>query len=342
MIDADPQPDKLSELPYFEPLLPWQKRAWRQLTEQFYAGKLPHGLLASGMAGIGKHAFVWRVVAWLLCTAKEVDGACGRCDSCTWLVAGTHPDLLILPTPSVGDKDVVTSIKIDDVRALQDYSHVKGRGLRLIVLDHAETMTLGAANALLKTLEEPRDGVHLLLISDHPARLLPTIKSRVQNLPLSHIDASVALGYLHSHLPFEYRSQAQMLLNLADGAVLSAQILPTQPWFGQRELWLKTWMALRRGTRHPMAASDYWQSVLSFADFMILTRLMLVDVIRVTLGLGSLHEDVAMVDIIADTPLSLTSIQAFIDTLDDMMVAVGQNVQDKLAYDALMNALVKL
>ncbi|MDO4441409.1 MAG: DNA polymerase III subunit [Moraxella sp.] len=331
-----------SQLPYFAPLLTWQSRAWEQVTHQFYDDKLPHGLLASGMAGIGKREFVWRLVAWLLCTDRHADGACGVCESCTWLTAGTHPDLMVLPQGALPTDETadISSIKIDDVRALQEYSHIKGHGVRLIVLDGAETLTLGASNALLKTLEEPRSGVHLILISDNPARLLPTIKSRVQTLPLNCIDHEQALGFVVERLGDE--SLARLCLDLSDGAVLRAVDLPQAVWFDKRELWLKTWLALRAGQRLPVSASDYWQGVMGLDDFMTLTRLMLIDIVRVGLGLDSRHIDIDVKGLMGEQVLSLPVVESFIANLDDMAMAVGQNVQEKMAYDKLFDNLARL
>ncbi|UYZ90150.1 DNA polymerase III subunit [Moraxella bovis] len=331
------------QLSYFAPLLLWQTHAWEQVVGQFYDGKLPHGLLACGMAGIGKREFVWRFVAWLLCDDKGEHGACGSCQSCAWLRAGTHPDVMVLPSESLptSDESERSSIKIDDVRALQEYSHVKGHGVRLIVLDDADTLTIGASNALLKTLEEPRAGVHLILISDNPAKLMPTIKSRVQALPLGAVAHDVALAYVGGVLGDE--SLARLALTLTDGAALKAVELPKAVWFDKRALWLKTWLTLRHGERSAVSASDYWQGVMSFGDFAVLTRLMLMDMVRVGLGLDSIHTDMDVAGLIngADN-LSLDKVENFLASLDDMAVAVGQNVQEKMAYDELFCRLVNL
>lgn len=334
--------DNTPNLPYFAPLLPWQQRAWQQLTGQFYANKLAHGLLASGMAGIGKRAFVWRFVAWLLCHDKGAHGACGACESCVWLKAGTHPDLLVLPSDSLptADDSEPSSIKIDDIRALQEYGHIKGHGVRLMVLDRADDLTLGASNALLKTLEEPRLGVHLMLISDNPAKLLPTIKSRVQNMPLNHITREVALSFVADRLGD--KTLAKLALDLTDGAVLKATDVPTSAWFDKRTLWLKTWLALKNGTRLPIVASDYWQGVMSLSDFVVLTRLMLMEVVRVSLGVGGLHADIDTKNLITNQSLSFDGVEAFLAKLDDVASATAQNVQEKMAYDELFCELAKL
>lgn len=338
--------DHISNLPYFAPLLSWQAKAWEQVTHQFAEGKLPHGFLASGMAGIGKRAFVWRLTAWLLCHHKMSEGACGACDSCHWLSAGTHPDLMVLPHESLPTAETAETtknptIKIDDIRTLQEYSHLKGQGVRLIVLDHADTLTLGASNALLKTLEEPRAGVHLLLVSDNPSKLLPTIKSRVQTLPLTQIPHEVALAFVAQKLG-NNEQLAKLTLDLADGAVLRAVDLPNEIWFDKRTLWLKTWLTLRTGQRLPIGASDYWQGVMGFDEFVVLTRLMLIEVVRVGLGLDGRHSDIDVVGLMDTQRLNLTAIESFLATLDEMAMAVGQNVQDKMAYDELFNRLAQL
>ncbi|MFC0819564.1 DNA polymerase III subunit [Moraxella marmotae] len=319
---------------YFAPLLPWQARAWQQLTGQYHERHLPHGLLAAGQQGIGKRAFVWRFVAYLLCHHRSDDGACGQCQSCQWLKAGTHPDLMVLPeSAGVGADGGEESIKIDDIRQLQEYSQTKGHGVKIIVLDYADTLTIGAANALLKTLEEPREGIFLLLISDNPARLLPTIKSRVQSLPLAHIEQAQALDYLGQFMPSE---QAGLLLAISDGAVMQAKNLLDAAWFDKRLLWLKTFVALRTGMRLPTAASDYWQKTLSLSDFIGLSRLMLAELWRVYLVLPRLHTDIDTPKLLGDLPIHQNQLDNLLAVLDDVQLSVRQNLQEKLAFDKIM------
>ena len=95
----------LSDSIYFAPLLPWQNELWSQLTKRVLMPQqsLPHALLAAGMQGMGKRAFVWRLVAWLLCRERNSHplGACGVCESCQWLRSETHPSLQVLPMISM-------------------------------------------------------------------------------------------------------------------------------------------------------------------------------------------------------------------------------------------------
>lgn len=319
---------------YFAPILPWQQSAWQQFIRQSKQQQLPHGILAAGVAGVGKRAFVWKMAAYLLCATPSDVGACGHCEQCQWLQAGTHPDLLVLPSSSaLGADGEIQNIKIEDIRYLQEFAQTTSKGVRVIVLDRADSLTLAAANALLKTLEEPRSGVFLLLISDYPARLLPTIKSRVQPLPLLPVDQQIATQYLSQEMSVE---QARQLLRLTDGAVLAAKALSEQAWFGLRATWLATVVALINQSRIPMAASEYWQTTLSLEQFCRLSRMMIADLYRVLLGLPSLHDDLSVAQKLDDLPISTAYLQDLLACFDEVQNDGEQNIQEKFAYDRLM------
>lgn len=336
---------------YFAPVLPWQNKAWQQFTEQYRHQHLPHGLLATGMAGIGKRAFVWRCVAYILCQHKHEQGACGDCPSCHWLKADTHPDLHSLPSPEQN------AIKIDDIRQLQDFFAQKSSSPRIVVLDNADEMTLGASNALLKTLEEPNDGIFLFLVSDFSSRLLPTIKSRVQTLPVNHVEMADALAYVNAHLNTHPNTQAkpqsniqsntqydaELLLTLADFAPLGAVQLPSTAWFNHRLAWLKTFVALQTHTRSIMQASTYWQGVLSLADFLVLSQFMMAELWRYALKLPLLHGDISSQKVLdgAGLMFSQSMLQNIDDTIKDISLALHQNIQEKLAYDRLLLSMAK-
>lgn len=369
---------------YFASLLPWQQNLWAQLTARVLAPSqsLPHALLAAGMQGMGKRAFVWRLVAWLLCHNRDQSplGACGDCESCQWLKSGTHPSLQVLPTISMpmnaathdshaalkssnqnktastltsnqATKTAVKgllTIKIDDIRALQPFIYQGGQGMRICVLDHAEQMTVAAANALLKTLEEPQAQVHLFLISDSPAKLLPTIKSRVQQLPLQSIKPKLAHDYVTDalgstiHREAVSPSQIEQLLQMANGAPLAAIDLAQADWYSKRALWLTTWQALKQGKRSSIAASDYWQSQLSIQDFIKLTETMLLDIQRLTVGFDSQQKDIELAAAVATNQPDSYALDALSEDLQQIKVALQQNVQEKYAYDKLMQQLAQL
>lgn len=363
---------KATDAIYFAPLLSWQHELWTQLTQRVSvsSGQLPHALLAAGMSGMGKRAFVWRLVAWLLCYEKHNHplGACGQCESCQWLRSGTHPSLQVLPLISLpvsaehnqqeskpkstksakAVSAAALKIKVDDIRALQPFIYQGGQGMRICILDHAEQMTIAAANALLKTLEEPQSQVHLILISDMPAKLLPTIKSRVQQLPLQTIDHKLAFDYVKKELGGTINREAvtddaiEQLLQLANGAPLAAITLAQAPWYHKRALWMTTWQALRAGKRSSTAASDYWQSQLSITEFIRLSELMLLDMRRISLGLESMQQDIDLsVTLTKYQPID-NALNQFALSLQESKVALQQNVQEKFAYDKLMQELAQL
>ncbi len=350
--------------PYFSPLLPWQSLLWQQLTSE---AQLPHAMLASGMQGIGKREFIWRWVAWQLCHKKQAETACGHCESCQWLISGTHPDLHILPitsTPSyeqnsdnekkhskkstktANNKSIPPKIKIDDIRDIQNFVHQGSQSLRICVFDYAETMTTGAANALLKTLEEPRQGVQLILITDKPTLLLPTIKSRVQQLPFTQINQSLANQYvqqqlaLHNQNRQNQNNQSQQLLKLSGYAPLQAVIMAQSDWYALRDVWLKTWLALRTHKREPILASDYWQVQLPLLEFITLTQVMLADLQRLSSNLPTHQQDIDFSVISPQNMPKLSAINQLLLKLQEIHQSLKQNVQDKLAYDMLMQSLV--
>ena len=92
----------------------WQNRQWQQLQAQIKEQRLPHAILLAGQNGLGKLDFANQLAAGLLCRSPDDKGhACGQCDACKLLAAGTHPDYLLV-APEAEDK----AIKVDDVREL--------------------------------------------------------------------------------------------------------------------------------------------------------------------------------------------------------------------------------
>ena len=140
--------------------LPWQLEAWARLGQQVDEDRLPHALLVTGPAGIGKEHFARSVSARLLCGSPVSGTACGNCKSCTLLSAGSHPDLL-----DVQCEEGSRVIKIDQVRELIDFAGKTPAigGRKVVLLGPAEAMNINAANALLKCLEEPSASTTLLL-----------------------------------------------------------------------------------------------------------------------------------------------------------------------------------
>lgn len=162
--------------------------------------RLPHALLLVGQRGLGKFALAQAFAAGLLCESPNADGsACGKCLACGWHSQGNHPDFRMLQPQALAEagdsegdegkeakKKASQQITIDQVRALDDFLSVGTHrsGLRIVLVHPAEAMNRSTANSLLKTLEEPSPGTLFLLVSNEPLRLLPTIRSRCQTVPI--------------------------------------------------------------------------------------------------------------------------------------------------------------
>jgi DNA polymerase-3 subunit delta' len=169
------------------PLLPWQRRCAVEALAQ--RASWPHALMIHGPRGIGKHGLALNFAQALLCESPRPDGlACGECPGCRYAIAGQHPDLMRLELAQIDDEtgelEAVDTIAIDRVRALIDFVQLTSHRQRakVAVIAPAERMNAAAANALLKTLEEPPAGTYLILVSDQPGRVWPTIRSRCRRL----------------------------------------------------------------------------------------------------------------------------------------------------------------
>ncbi len=171
-------------------LYPWQNEPWQR-----WAGlrsRLPHAILLKGPQGIGKLDFAMNLAQSLLCEHPRADSlACQECPSCHWFEQETHPDFRLLQPDALseteegeeregGKKKPSRQISVDQVRSLADFANLSAHqgGHRVVLIHPAEAMNVNAANALLKTLEEPSGNMLIVLISHKPQQLLPTILSR--------------------------------------------------------------------------------------------------------------------------------------------------------------------
>lgn len=147
-----------------------------QLEDRVRTGRFPHALVFSGPGGVGKHTFALRLVQALNCDNRQVP-ACGECASCARIGRGVHPDLGI-----VGVAEDASQIRIEQIRELREglaLAPMEGR-IRSWIIDPAERLSPGAANALLKVLEEPPPQICFFLITTNASELLLTIRSRCQ------------------------------------------------------------------------------------------------------------------------------------------------------------------
>lgn len=236
-------------------IFPWQEDLWQRLSRR---ERHAHAYLLHGPAGIGKRALAERLVALLLCGRPDGGGACGQCKSCLLLRAGSHPDYFDLQ-PEEADKP----IRVDQVRELVDFVAQTAQlgGRKLVLLEPAEAMNLNAANALLKSLEEPSGDTVMLLVSHQPSRLLPTIKSRCLQQACPQPDPATALAWLAARLPGLDAELHRRLLELAAGSPLRALALHEGGVLEQRSLVEEGVKKLLKQQAGPSELAEAWKNI---------------------------------------------------------------------------------
>ena len=199
------------------------------------AGRPPSAWLITGAPGVGKATLAYRIARYLLAHAAtdagpedlsvaEDNGAARQ------VMAQSHPGLLVLKraiNPKTGK--LMTVLSVDEIRRLADFFGMTSGagGWRVAIVDTADDMNDNAANALLKMLEEPPANAMLLLLSNTPGRLLPTIRSRCQRLDLRPLDDATLDKALARHLPHMPAAERAALVRLSGGSIGAALTLAT-------------------------------------------------------------------------------------------------------------------
>ena len=234
--------------------LPWQEHFWEQLVSRKSLGQLPHGLLLRGAQGTGKGQFGLALAQLMLCAEPSGNVACGRCKSCQLLKVGSHPDILMVEPEEVGK-----AIKIEQIRQVLEFSSKSAQfgGYRVILISPAEAMNVNASNALLKCLEEPGKDTLLILVSHQISGVLATIRSRCQSLDFPIPDSALALPWLQNIISDQ--DKAQQLLQVANGAPLTAVQLNDRDWLKERDVIAKSWSSVFLGQLDPVKAAEMWQ-----------------------------------------------------------------------------------
>lgn len=198
-----------------------QATAVATLTTALRGGRVHHAYRFEGPDGTGKERAAFALAQALVCSAGDVLG-CGACSACKRAVTFSeerprsphHPDVMIIerafypPETFTPPKNETTQISIEQIRTIvlahAAYPAHEGRA-RVFLLRRAEELSVGAANALLKTLEEPRQGTHFILLTARPDRLLNTIRSRTLPVRFGPLPDEVVRSVLRAHQIAEER-----------------------------------------------------------------------------------------------------------------------------------------
>ena len=233
---------------------PWQITAWQELQRRAKEDNLPHALLFVGQKGCGKADFAQQLANSLLCHSPDEGGkACGTCQSCGLLAAGSHPDLRIMEPAEEGK-----AILIDTIRSVGDFLSLKGHygSRQIVIINPAEAMNRLAANSLLKTLEEPSPEALIILVSSKPSLLLPTIRSRCQQILFLPPDTATGAKWLQNQVEDDVDGAA--LLALGDGAPLEALRLYETGGMEARNRLVDLWVGVAEGRENPLTCAANW------------------------------------------------------------------------------------
>lgn len=224
--------------PSWRPLPQWQQAAAaRALSAR---ERWPHALLITGRRGIGKGILALHLAQALLCEQPNADGsACGHCPACGYVAAAAHPDLRTIEPierDEEGNSNPVDMIVVDRIRELIEFTQLSTHRQRakVALIVPAESMNASAANALLKTLEEPPPATYLMLVSHQPGRLPTTLVSRCRLFAAPEPDPETASAWLAA----QGVDDARLLLAQAGGAPLFALTLADAQVQRERQLLL--------------------------------------------------------------------------------------------------------
>ncbi|RPH86762.1 MAG: DNA polymerase III subunit delta', partial [Deltaproteobacteria bacterium] len=176
--------------------------------------RVGHSYVFSGLAAIGKKTLALAFTQALNCENAVLQGdSCGECSSCRKMIHGNHPDIQMLETQA-------QFIRIDAIRNIQEqmtFKPLEGRR-RVFLIDDADKMNEQAANALLKTLEEPSADNIIMLVTARPYWMPQTILSRCRHVRINPLAAETVARFLIEQKQME-PSKASLLASLSGGSI---------------------------------------------------------------------------------------------------------------------------
>jgi len=241
-------------------LCPWLGDPYERLQAAFLAGRLGHAWLLAGPAGLGKINLALAVAARLLTPHSTAPVRLTPADASAAMASrhepADHPPDLHWVFPEADKR----SISVDQIRATSQaltLTSLHGQS-KVVIVEPADALTPSAANALLKTLEEPTRDTYLLLVSHQPGRLPATIRSRCQTLSLSQPRVESALDWLDELPDGPSRTDWSQLLALADGSPLRALVLYDKEYHNKNIEFEDKFKLISDNKLDPQVVADEW------------------------------------------------------------------------------------
>lgn len=248
--------------------LPWLNEIWSRLQASRAAGRVAHGLLIAGSRGVGKRHLAECLAHSFLCRKRGEHGfACLRCADCLLAIAGNHPDLIRVGPDSEAKSGEIAIGTIRDFTGRESLTPSRA-DWKVALIDPADRLNPAAANALLKTLEEPAGRTILCLIGERIGQLPATVRSRCQQIAVPIPAESVALDWLSrqtsqagSALKELAHRDLALRLRLAHGAPLRVLAEFDADLLEQRRLRLDGFFAIAANRCDPLGEAAAWNAL---------------------------------------------------------------------------------
>lgn len=209
------------------------------------SGGVSHAYLFTGPAGSNKTSAAYALAQAIICE----DGGCGTCEACRRVKRRSHPDVRYF-APEGASGYLIAQMR--EIMADVPLAPIQGKR-KVYIIDRADLLGTAAANAFLKTLEEPPEGITMILLGRTRESVLPTIVSRCQVVAFSHIPETQAIGIISQNTGIS-KERAKIALSACDGSITRAiEFCGSNRGFEFRSLVLETLFALRQ--------SDDWDIV---------------------------------------------------------------------------------
>lgn len=199
-------------------LLPWLEPYYRQFVTSVRSGRMPSSVIIAGHEGLGGKLLALEMAKYVLCHNRGENGPCGQCPSCSSFNRLTNPDCKVAYTSTSEEESSgndftfdcsglivrpeaksVRAMRIDTMRKITTFlneSAVGGSNAKVVIIAGAELMSEGAANAILKTFEEPSPNSLIIMLTKSLEVLLPTILSRASKMVIKDVPLELAEAYL--------------------------------------------------------------------------------------------------------------------------------------------------
>ena len=237
--------------PIFLPL-PWHSEQWQSFNDRIDEQRMPHALILNGLEGVGADHLAFALAYRMLCNDVDKGIPCGQCSGCLTLKAGSHPDFY-----HVAPEEKSKVIKVDQIRSLcESVAKTSQQGAwKVAIISPAEAMHTAAANALLKSLEEPEPKTLILLVATRLSAIPMTIRSRCQIESLRIPETSIAEQWLSQQVENKQIDLSE-LLTIANGQPLLALDYVTGSSFESRQHVESLLDAMRNASETPFSAAQ--------------------------------------------------------------------------------------